>query len=104
MVITTIYVISEQTVTSALYNTNSLVFITNMQSVYSVVQTKSLYNTDTVPLQRVASRAGSVLFTLSGYVCLYMQLWAGQLAFVLFHRMINLNSPDVWTKKILCNS
>jgi len=36
--------ISEQTVNFALHNVNSLVFITEMKSVYSSVQTESLYN------------------------------------------------------------
>jgi len=95
-------VISEQTVTFALDIMNSLVFITKIESVCSAVWTGSLYNTDTFCLYRVsASRPGSVFFTLSVCVCLYMHLWAGQLAFALFHRMINLNSLDVWTKQYL---
>jgi hypothetical protein len=43
----------------------------------------------------------SLLFTLSVNVCLYMHLWAGQLASALFHRMINLNSLDLLGKKYL---
>ena len=39
--------ISEQTVSFAVYIFNSLVFITEMQSVYSAVRTESLYNTHT---------------------------------------------------------
>ena len=38
---------SEQRVTSALYISNRLVFITVVESVYSAVQTESLYKTDT---------------------------------------------------------
>jgi hypothetical protein len=38
--------LSEQTVTFALYIVNKSVFITEVQSVYSAVWTKSLYNTD----------------------------------------------------------
>jgi hypothetical protein len=39
--------LSEQTVTFAPYNINRLVFITEVESVYSAVRTESLYNTDT---------------------------------------------------------
>ena len=35
-----------QTVTFALYIFNRLVFITDVESVYSAVRTESLYNTD----------------------------------------------------------
>jgi hypothetical protein len=38
--------VSEQTVTFALYIINSLVFITMVESVYSVVQADSLYKAD----------------------------------------------------------
>jgi len=38
--------LSEQTVFFALYIINRLVFITEMESVYSAVGTESLYNTD----------------------------------------------------------
>jgi hypothetical protein len=34
--------------TFALYNINNLVFITEVEDVYSAVRTESLYNTDTV--------------------------------------------------------
>jgi len=37
----------EQTATFVLYNINSLVFITEVESVYSAVRTGALYNTDT---------------------------------------------------------
>jgi len=37
----------EQTVTFALYITNRLVFITEVERVYCAVGTESLYNTDT---------------------------------------------------------
>jgi hypothetical protein len=37
---------SEQTVTFALYIIKRLVFITEVESVYSAVRTESLYNTD----------------------------------------------------------
>jgi hypothetical protein len=37
-------VFSEQTATFALYNINSLVFITDVESVYSAVRTESFYN------------------------------------------------------------
>jgi hypothetical protein len=45
--------ISEQTVTFALCNSNKLVFITMVESVYSAVRTESLYKTDTLRLYRV---------------------------------------------------
>jgi len=38
------------TETFVLYDINSLVFITDVQSVYSAVRTESLYNTDTFRL------------------------------------------------------
>jgi hypothetical protein len=40
--------ISEQTVTFALQNIKRLVFITEVESVYSAVRTESLYKTDTL--------------------------------------------------------
>ena len=45
--------ISEQTVTFALYIINRLVFITEMDSVYCAVSTESLTNTDTSHPYRV---------------------------------------------------
>jgi hypothetical protein len=42
--------ISEQTATSALYSIKRLVFITEVESVYSAVRTESLYKTDTLRL------------------------------------------------------
>ena len=45
--------ISEQTATFALYCTNWLVFITEVESVYCAVGIESLYNADTIRLQRV---------------------------------------------------
>jgi hypothetical protein len=42
--------ISKQTATFALYGINLLVFITEMESVYSAVRTESLYKTDTLRL------------------------------------------------------
>jgi hypothetical protein len=45
--------ISEQTATFALQNIKKLVFITEVESVYSAVRTKSWYKTDTLHLQRV---------------------------------------------------
>ena len=42
--------ISEQTATFALYCMNLLVFITVVESVYSAVRTKSLYNIDKIRL------------------------------------------------------
>jgi hypothetical protein len=42
--------ISEQTATFALYNIKRLVFITEMESVYSAVRAQSLYKTDTLCL------------------------------------------------------
>jgi len=39
--------LSEQTVTFTLYIIDRLVFITELESVYCVVRTESLYNTDT---------------------------------------------------------
>ena len=43
-------VFAEQTATVVLYSIKSLVFITEMESVYSTVRTESLYNTDTFRL------------------------------------------------------
>jgi hypothetical protein len=45
--------ISEQTATFALQNIKRLVFITEVDSVYSAVSTEFLYKTDTYRLQRV---------------------------------------------------
>jgi hypothetical protein len=45
--------ISEQTATFALHNIKRLVFITEVESVYSAVRTESLYKTDTLHLYRV---------------------------------------------------
>jgi hypothetical protein len=45
--------ISEQTATFALQNIKRLVFITEVESVYSAVRTESLYKTDTLRLYRV---------------------------------------------------
>jgi len=42
--------ISEQTANSALNNIKRLVFITEVESVYSAVRADSLYNTDTFRL------------------------------------------------------
>jgi hypothetical protein len=42
--------ISEQTATFALQNIKGLVFITEVESVYSPVSTESLYKTDTLRL------------------------------------------------------
>jgi hypothetical protein len=42
--------ISEQTATFALQNIKRLVFITEVESVYSAVHTESLYKTDTLRL------------------------------------------------------
>jgi hypothetical protein len=42
--------ISEQTATFALQNIKSLVFITEVESVYSAVRTESLYKTYTLRL------------------------------------------------------
>jgi hypothetical protein len=42
--------ISEQTATFALQNTERLVFITEVESVYSAVRTESLCKTDTLRL------------------------------------------------------
>jgi hypothetical protein len=42
--------ISEQTATFALQNINRLVFVTEVESVYSAVRTESLYKTDTLRL------------------------------------------------------
>ena len=39
--------LSEQTVTFVLYIINWLVFVTELESVYSAVRTESLYNADT---------------------------------------------------------
>jgi hypothetical protein len=50
-IVLTLYVcfawLSEQRVSFALYICNRLVFITEVESVYSAVRTESLYNTDT---------------------------------------------------------
>jgi hypothetical protein len=48
--------ISEQTATFALYNIKRLVFITEVESVYSAVRTESLYKIDTLRLYRVNIR------------------------------------------------
>ena len=40
------YMFSEQTATLTLYNINSLVFITDVQSVYSAVRTESFIQSD----------------------------------------------------------
>jgi len=48
--------ISEQGVTFVLYIINRLVYITEMESVYSAVHTESLYNTDTSHPYRVKSQ------------------------------------------------
>ena len=45
--------ISEQTANFALQNIKRLVFITEVESVYSAVRTESLYNTDAFRLSRV---------------------------------------------------
>jgi hypothetical protein len=45
--------ISEQTATFALLNINGLVFITEVESVYSAVRTESLYKTDALRRERV---------------------------------------------------
>jgi hypothetical protein len=45
--------ISEQTATFALQNIKRLVFIIEVESVYSAVRTESLYKTDMLRLQRV---------------------------------------------------
>jgi hypothetical protein len=42
--------ISEQTATFALQNIKRQIFITELESVYSVVRTESLYKTDTLRL------------------------------------------------------
>jgi len=42
------YEFSEQTETFAVYNVNSLVFITELESVYSAVRSESLYKADYV--------------------------------------------------------
>ena len=42
--------ISEQTATFSLYFINWLVFMTEVESVYSAVRIESLYNTDTIRL------------------------------------------------------
>jgi hypothetical protein len=42
--------ISEQTATSALQTIKRLVFITEVESVYSAVRTEALYKTDTLRL------------------------------------------------------
>jgi hypothetical protein len=42
--------VSEQTATFALYDIKRLVFITEVESVYSAVRTESLYKTDTLRL------------------------------------------------------
>jgi hypothetical protein len=55
--------ISEQTANFALQNMKRLVFITEMESVYSAVQTESLNNTDTIRLQKV--NAGNFCFKVT---------------------------------------
>jgi len=46
---------SAQTATFNLYNINSLVFITDVWSVYSAVRTESLYNTHTFVFKELIS-------------------------------------------------
>ena len=48
--------LSEKTVTFALYIINRLVFIAEVESVYSAVWTESLYNMDTSHPLKVKSR------------------------------------------------
>jgi hypothetical protein len=50
MMITFCLCVLRQTATFALHNINILVFIAEVQSVYSAVRTESLYSTDTVRL------------------------------------------------------
>jgi hypothetical protein len=45
--------LSEQTVTFVLYITNRLVFVAEVESVYCVVRSESLCNTDTLRLEKV---------------------------------------------------
>jgi hypothetical protein len=49
--------LSVQTVTFSLYIIKTLVFITEMESVYSAVRTESLYNTDMSRTLRVKKGA-----------------------------------------------
>jgi hypothetical protein len=60
--------ISEQTATFALQNINRLVFITEVDSVYSAVRTESLYKTDMLRLYRVNLTVPQVLKRFNGSV------------------------------------
>ena len=55
---------SAQTATFTLYNIKSLVFITEVESVYSAVRTES-YNTDTFRLSRVSDTVSSSEYIVS---------------------------------------
>jgi hypothetical protein len=58
-------VFSEQKATFALYNSNSLVFITEVESVYSAVRTKSLY------MLYVPARQVCFTYVLYGHIPMY---------------------------------
>jgi hypothetical protein len=60
--------ISEQTATFVLYKINSLVFITEVESVYSAVRNESLYNTDTFRLYRVYRQSFISFSDLDNYL------------------------------------
>jgi hypothetical protein len=62
--------ISEQTANFALQNIKRLVFITEVESVYSVIRTETLYNTDTFRLKRLNN------LTKLQYICIQDRLEA----------------------------
>ena len=61
--------LSEQRVTYALYITNRLDYITEVESVYCAVRIESLYNTDTPYLERVKTCRKCVNFMLVILLC-----------------------------------
>jgi hypothetical protein len=63
--------ISEQTATFALQNIKRLVFITEVESVYSAVRTESLYKTDMLRLSRVNADSMSG-FGITLYTCIVL--------------------------------
>jgi hypothetical protein len=60
--------ISEQTATFVLQNIKRLVFITEVESVYSAVRTKSLYKANTLRLYSVNLMQGQI------YICVYLAI------------------------------
>jgi hypothetical protein len=61
--------ISEQTATFALLNIKRLVFITEVESVYSAVRTESLHKTDTVRPEKVKNAKSIMCVHICTCVC-----------------------------------